>query len=428
MFGLPRLLPTNTVPGSAFGGDIDNDDNINNGLNPDGQSDISDLIAFLIMFENGDPRGDLANATGHPIPDGGTDVSDLVYMLQQFQGGLSVTAEPVRFGWRAYQWDGRLNLHHVRHRVCDPKLITWLQPDPLGEVDGLNVYAYCGWDPFNKIDPMGLWGGDPFEELGPLGPGQTGRGIAPITRKPGDVEHNIDWTPSELEILHELTGRDNANLKVATVIITTVGDVVISLVPGVGEAQDIVVLADGDQKWYWKIAAGGSLVLAAATFGTAPNISSFLRGSDRLAEVERAFHATHDSSVQSILNGITVVFSDSGNRFGKGFYLAEELGTAIAETAGKGVNRVIKYKVDLAGVKVLDLTDSAAAKKYGYKVGMTHEEAQKVRELAQTDGYEVIRFKAEQGSGNNIVVLTDEAAKKVLSEPVIRRDKPTKCE
>jgi hypothetical protein len=46
MFGLPRLLPTNTVPGSAFGGDIDNDDNINNGLNPDGQSDISDLIAF----------------------------------------------------------------------------------------------------------------------------------------------------------------------------------------------------------------------------------------------------------------------------------------------------------------------------------------------------------------------------------------------
>jgi RHS repeat-associated protein len=160
MFGLPRLLPTNTVPGSAFGGDIDNDDNINNGLHPDGQSDISDLIAFLIMFENGDPRGDLANATGHPIPDGGIDVSDLVYMLQQFQGGLSVTAEPVRFGWRAYQWDGRLNLHHVRHRVFDPKLITWLQPDPLGEVDGPNVYAYVAWDPFNKIDPFGLASSD----------------------------------------------------------------------------------------------------------------------------------------------------------------------------------------------------------------------------------------------------------------------------
>jgi RHS repeat-associated protein len=170
MFGLPRLLPTNTVPGSAFGGDIDNDDNINNGLHPDGQSDISDLIAFLIMFENGDPRGDLANTTGHPIPDGGTDVSDLVYMLQQFQGGLSVTAEPVRFGWRAYQWDGRLNLYHVRHRTFDPKLITWLQPDPLGEVDGLNVYAYCGWDPFNKIDPMGLAWWNPLTWWDPPGP------------------------------------------------------------------------------------------------------------------------------------------------------------------------------------------------------------------------------------------------------------------
>jgi RHS repeat-associated protein len=172
MFGLPRLLPTNTVPGSAFGGDIDNDDNINNGLNPDGNVGLDDLIAFLILFENGDPRGDLANATGHPIPDGGIDVSDLTYMLTQFGSGLSVTAEPVRFGWRSYQWDGRLNLYHVRHRTFDPKLITWLQPDPLGEVDGLNVYAYCGWDPFNKIDPFGLQVGinpGPAPSTGPIG-------------------------------------------------------------------------------------------------------------------------------------------------------------------------------------------------------------------------------------------------------------------
>ena len=44
----------------------------------------------------------------------------------------------------------------MRHRAFDPKLMVWLQPDPLGDVDGPNPYAYVGWDPFNRIDPYGL--------------------------------------------------------------------------------------------------------------------------------------------------------------------------------------------------------------------------------------------------------------------------------
>jgi hypothetical protein len=34
--------------------------------------------------------------------------------------------------------------------------MSWLQEDPLGDIDGPNPYAYVGWDPFNKIDPYGL--------------------------------------------------------------------------------------------------------------------------------------------------------------------------------------------------------------------------------------------------------------------------------
>lgn len=62
----------------------------------------------------------------------------------------------------------RVRGYHVRSRVFDPKLMHWLQPDPLGAVDGPNIYAYCGWDPFNKIDPMGLAELGFFEALEPL--------------------------------------------------------------------------------------------------------------------------------------------------------------------------------------------------------------------------------------------------------------------
>jgi RHS repeat-associated protein len=156
MFGLPRLLPTTGVQGSAYGADLDNDGDITNGLNPDGGVDINDQLAFLALFQAGDARGDLTDGSGMAVPDASADINDLIYFLQMFEQGYSVTPEPVRFGWRGYLWDGKLNVHHVRHRVFDPKLMTWLQPDPLGTIDGPNIYAYAGWDPFNKIDPYGL--------------------------------------------------------------------------------------------------------------------------------------------------------------------------------------------------------------------------------------------------------------------------------
>ena len=34
--------------------------------------------------------------------------------------------------------------------------LRWLQRDPAFFVDGLNLYAYCGGDPVNGVDPLGL--------------------------------------------------------------------------------------------------------------------------------------------------------------------------------------------------------------------------------------------------------------------------------
>ena len=38
----------------------------------------------------------------------------------------------------------------------NPQLGRWLSRDPLGEAGGFNLYAYCGNDPVNRHDPLGL--------------------------------------------------------------------------------------------------------------------------------------------------------------------------------------------------------------------------------------------------------------------------------
>ena len=42
----------------------------------------------------------------------------------------------------------------------NPQLGRWLSRDPMGEAGGFNLYAYCGNDPVNRHDPLGLqdWG------------------------------------------------------------------------------------------------------------------------------------------------------------------------------------------------------------------------------------------------------------------------------
>jgi hypothetical protein len=43
----------------------------------------------------------------------------------------------------------------------NPQLGRWLSRDPMGEAGGFNLYAYCGNDPVNGHDPLGLQSWDP---------------------------------------------------------------------------------------------------------------------------------------------------------------------------------------------------------------------------------------------------------------------------
>ena len=61
---------------------------------------------------------------------------------------------PYRYTGR--RLDAETGLYYYRARYYDPVAGRFLQADPAGLVDGLNLYAYVRNDPLNFVDPFGL--------------------------------------------------------------------------------------------------------------------------------------------------------------------------------------------------------------------------------------------------------------------------------
>jgi RHS repeat-associated protein len=55
------------------------------------------------------------------------------------------------------RWVSELRVYDLRNRFMSPDLGRFLQPDPIGfKGDASNLYRYCGNDPIDKSDPLGL--------------------------------------------------------------------------------------------------------------------------------------------------------------------------------------------------------------------------------------------------------------------------------
>ena len=60
------------------------------------------------------------------------------------------------FGFTGQRFDAESGLYYFRARYYSPALGRFLQPDPAGFIDGLNLYTYVANSPLNFIDPLGL--------------------------------------------------------------------------------------------------------------------------------------------------------------------------------------------------------------------------------------------------------------------------------
>ena len=69
--------------------------------------------------------------------------------------GLPADSNVGRFQYTGQAWLPELGIYYYKARLYDPRLGRFLQTDPVGYQDDLNLYAYTYNDPLDRTDPSG---------------------------------------------------------------------------------------------------------------------------------------------------------------------------------------------------------------------------------------------------------------------------------
>jgi RHS repeat-associated protein len=96
------------------------------------------------------------NGSSGVDPDGSVGEFDVDISYSVMRDTFSDIGNTVLYTGREYDWETGLQLN--RNRAYASNLGRWLTRDPIGYVDGRNLYQYTSSNPMRSFDPLGLFG------------------------------------------------------------------------------------------------------------------------------------------------------------------------------------------------------------------------------------------------------------------------------
>ncbi|HWV45083.1 MAG TPA: RHS repeat-associated core domain-containing protein, partial [Nitrospira sp.] len=163
--------------------------------------------------------------------------------------GLPGSSNIGRFQYTGQTWLPEVGLYYYKARMYSPSLGRFMQPDPIGYDDGLNIYAYVHGDPVNNTDPLGL------ETVVYV------HGYAPVTDSAGDGGAGQDLQNERAAISAAVTERAKAAKIDDIPVIKVVGrrriinihnNNIVFISTGSDNCQTVYVQCRVNREYYWR--------------------------------------------------------------------------------------------------------------------------------------------------------------------------------